>query len=98
MNPSQVTNVFTFSARQRHGVVQKPTDAKGLTLEAWSSGFLVGAFVIMGCITIANMRRGVLLHKVKVPNNYRSYDADSTSSLFFLRYVTSMIVCTMIFF
>ena len=34
-----------------------------LILEAWSQGFMVGALLIMACITIANMRRGVLLHK-----------------------------------
>ncbi|KIV90974.1 hypothetical protein PV10_05572 [Exophiala mesophila] len=33
-------------------------------LEAWSQGFMVGSLIIMACITIANMRRGVLLHKL----------------------------------
>ncbi|KIW26732.1 uncharacterized protein PV07_06542 [Cladophialophora immunda] len=33
-------------------------------LEGWSEGFMVGALVIMACITVANMRRGVLLHKL----------------------------------
>ncbi|ETI23116.1 hypothetical protein G647_04913 [Cladophialophora carrionii CBS 160.54] len=33
-------------------------------LEGWSEGFMVGALVIMACITIANMRRKVLLHKL----------------------------------
>ncbi|KIX10327.1 uncharacterized protein Z518_01409 [Rhinocladiella mackenziei CBS 650.93] len=32
-------------------------------LESWSQGFMVGALLIMACITVANMRRGVLLHK-----------------------------------
>jgi F420-0:gamma-glutamyl ligase-like protein len=27
-------------------------------------GFLFGALLIMACITVANMRRGVLLHKL----------------------------------
>lgn len=44
--------------------VTKPTEPDGLVLEAWSQGFMVGALVIMSCITIANMRRGVLLHKL----------------------------------
>lgn len=35
-----------------------------LILEAWSQGFMVGSLIIMACITIANMRRGVLLHKL----------------------------------
>jgi hypothetical protein len=33
-------------------------------LEGWSEGFMVGALIIMACITIANMRRKVLLHKL----------------------------------
>jgi hypothetical protein len=33
-------------------------------VEGWSEGFMVGALVIMACITIANMRRKVLLHKL----------------------------------
>lgn len=48
-----------------HGqVVAKPTDSGELVLEAWAQGFLVGSLVIMSCITLANMRRGVLLHKL----------------------------------
>jgi hypothetical protein len=44
--------------------VEKPADAKGLTLEAWSEGFMVGALLMMACVTVANMRRKVLLHKL----------------------------------
>jgi len=48
-----------------HGqVVAKPTDSEELVLEAWAQGFLVGSLVIMSFITLANMRRGVLLHKL----------------------------------
>ena len=39
----------------------KPED---FILEAWSEGFMVGALIIMACITIANMRKKVLLHKL----------------------------------
>ncbi|KAJ9652293.1 hypothetical protein H2198_008427 [Neophaeococcomyces mojaviensis] len=35
-----------------------------LILESWSQGFVVGSLMLMGCITVANMRRGVLLHKL----------------------------------
>lgn len=38
--------------------------AEDFILESWSQGFMVGALVIMACITVANMRRGVLLHKL----------------------------------
>lgn len=43
---------------------QRPTNADGLVLEAWAEGFMVGSLIIMTCITVANMRRGVLLHKL----------------------------------
>ena len=43
---------------------QKPSDPDGLILEAWAQGYLVGSMVIMGAITLANMRRGVILHKL----------------------------------
>jgi hypothetical protein len=42
----------------------KPTNAAHLTLEAWSQGMMVGSLVIMAFITTANMRAGVLLHKL----------------------------------
>ncbi|KAK4118348.1 hypothetical protein N657DRAFT_651379 [Parathielavia appendiculata] len=49
------------TAAAEHG---KPSDPAKLTLEAWSQGFMVGALIIMCGITLANMRRGVLLHKL----------------------------------
>lgn len=48
----------------RGEVVQKPENGEDLVLEAWAQGFLVGSLVIMSFITLANMRRGVLLHKL----------------------------------
>jgi hypothetical protein len=45
-------------------LVTKPTSANELILEAWGQGFMVGALIIMMCITLANMRKGVLLHKL----------------------------------
>ncbi len=44
--------------------VEKPTDPAGVTLESWSGGFMVGSLIIMACVTVANMRRKVLLHKL----------------------------------
>ena len=44
--------------------IQKPTDPRGLTLESWAQGYMVGSLIVMACITIANMRRRVLLHKL----------------------------------
>lgn len=42
----------------------KPTRAASLIIEAWSQGFMVGALVIMGAVTVSNMREGVILHKL----------------------------------
>lgn len=44
--------------------IGKPEDAHGLILEAWAQGYMTGSLIIMACITISNMRRGVLLHKL----------------------------------
>ncbi|KAI1124455.1 hypothetical protein F5Y10DRAFT_285014 [Nemania abortiva] len=44
--------------------ISKPTAPLKLILEAWSQGFMIGALVIMIGITLANMRKGVLLHKL----------------------------------
>ncbi|KAH7247372.1 uncharacterized protein BKA55DRAFT_514029 [Fusarium redolens] len=41
-----------------------PSSPAKLTLEAWSQGCMIGALIIMIGITLANMRRGVLLHKL----------------------------------
>jgi hypothetical protein len=40
------------------------TNSEGFVVEAWGEGFMLGALLIMSVITIANMRRGVLLHKL----------------------------------
>lgn len=39
-------------------------DADVLITEAWGQGFMFGALLIMSMITLANMRRKVLLHKL----------------------------------
>ncbi|KAK4540974.1 hypothetical protein LTR36_008482 [Oleoguttula mirabilis] len=44
--------------------VQKPSSLDGAILEAWAQGFMIGALIIMACVTFANMRRNVLLHKL----------------------------------
>ncbi|PGH17297.1 hypothetical protein AJ79_01181 [Helicocarpus griseus UAMH5409] len=50
---------------KRGDSVNRPDDdPDALILEGWAQGFMVGALVIMTAITIANMRRRVLLHKL----------------------------------
>ena len=44
--------------------IHRPTDPDGLVLEAWAQGFMVGGLLFMIAITIANMRRKALLHKL----------------------------------
>lgn len=44
--------------------VSRPTEPDALVLEAWGQGLLVGALLVMFAITIANMRKRVLLHKL----------------------------------
>lgn len=60
--------------------VGKPSDSQGLLIEAWASGCvyptetpmngvdiqtdMTGSLIIMACVTIANMRRKSLLHKL----------------------------------
>lgn len=51
------------------------TTPEGLIIEAWSQGYLVGSLIIMIFITLANMRRGVLLHKVC--NDFSRQDKNS---------------------
>ncbi len=60
MAPQVSTSWYNLSRRE----VTKPTDPNGLILEAWAQGFMVGAIVIMICITLANLKRGVILHKL----------------------------------
>ncbi|KAK7511046.1 hypothetical protein IWZ03DRAFT_396586 [Phyllosticta citriasiana] len=44
--------------------IGKPIHPDGLILEAWAQGFMVGALIVMSCVTVANMRKGVILHKL----------------------------------
>jgi hypothetical protein len=49
---------------EKREVLQKPSDPNGLILEAWAQGYMVGSLIIMSFITVANMRKGILLHKL----------------------------------
>lgn len=46
--------------------VAKPSDAAGVTIEAWAQGYMAGSLIVMACIAVANMRKHVLLHKLIV--------------------------------
>lgn len=45
-------------------VITRPTTSGGLVLEAWGEGLMVGSLLVMAAITISNMRKNVLLHKL----------------------------------
>ncbi|KAF2437517.1 hypothetical protein P171DRAFT_373333 [Karstenula rhodostoma CBS 690.94] len=64
MKLPEATPGVAFIALEKRGVVQKPATPDSLNIEAWSSGYLSGALVVMACITVASMRKGVLLHKL----------------------------------
>ncbi|KAI2986424.1 hypothetical protein CBS147345_10930 [Aspergillus niger] len=47
-------------------VGHRPRDPDILVMEAWGQGFLVGSLIVMIAITAANMKKGMLLHKLIV--------------------------------
>lgn len=74
-----VVEGVALTKRQNGSQNSKPTNPNGLVLEAWAQGFMVGALIIMSCITLANMRRSVLLHKlilIEVASHLCTFDAD----------------------
>jgi hypothetical protein len=52
---------FNHVRRTVHRPVDDPA---ALILEAWSQGLMTGSLFIMAAVTYANMRSGVLLHKL----------------------------------
>ncbi|KAJ5776528.1 uncharacterized protein N7511_001539 [Penicillium nucicola] len=44
--------------------IVKPTDADALILEAWGQGLMLGSLLIMAAVTVANMKKHSMLHKL----------------------------------
>ena len=42
----------------------RPTDPDGLVLEAWGQGLMFGSLLVMAAVTVANIKKHVLLHKL----------------------------------
>ena len=63
--PDAWVSLSSPQLEKRRTVVGKPTTPEGLVLEAWSQGCMVGSIIMLAFITMANMRKGVLLHKVR---------------------------------
>ncbi|KAK5099186.1 hypothetical protein LTS08_005765 [Lithohypha guttulata] len=89
---------------------RKHAKDEDLILESWSQGFVVGALGLMACITIANMRRRVLLHKLILVEqlfalshgsfcfmNFEGYGwyLSSTAALLYLSYILHNVVAWM---
>ncbi len=66
MAPTQATaSKVGLRANATHsGSWRASATPDAFVLEAWSEGCMVGALMIMSFVTVANMRRGVLLHKL----------------------------------
>ena len=60
--PRDETNTGTVGAGD--GDWRAHASDEDLVLEGWSEGYMVGSLIIMACITIANMRKKVWLHKL----------------------------------
>jgi hypothetical protein len=44
--------------------IVKPTQPDALILEAWGQGLMLGSLLIMAAVTVANMKKHILLHKL----------------------------------
>lgn len=67
MTGSNGSGLFTLSVQPSDlakRTIQRPVGEPALILEAWSQGLMTGSIVIMAAVTYANMRPGVLLHKL----------------------------------
>lgn len=65
-NNTQIDNGTSIEANstQAFGDWRRNATPLAYITEGWSEGFMLGSLIIMSCITIANMRKGVLLHKL----------------------------------
>ncbi|KAL5339477.1 hypothetical protein BJX70DRAFT_153975 [Aspergillus crustosus] len=44
--------------------IARPTDPDSLVLEAWGQGLMVGSLLVMAAVTVSNMKKHILLHKL----------------------------------
>ena len=69
MAPSAIIRPQRSSIVRRYlkgepGSWRKNATEDAFILESWGQGFIVGALLIMALITISNMKKGILLHKL----------------------------------
>lgn len=56
--------IHTLALKPTFGNWRDVDNVEAYIVEGWGEGFMFGALLIMAIITVANMRRGVLLHKM----------------------------------
>lgn len=69
MAPSAIIRPGRSSIVRRYlegepGSWRKNATEDAFILESWGQGFIVGALLIMALITISNMKKGIVLHKL----------------------------------
>ncbi|KAL4886941.1 hypothetical protein BJY04DRAFT_44043 [Aspergillus karnatakaensis] len=50
--------------KEESNLITRPTDPDSLVLEAWGQGLMVGSLLVMIAVTISNMKKHILLHKL----------------------------------
>lgn len=62
----QVSTMYLHYRRNNNtfGNWREVDNIEAYILEGWGEGFMFGALLVMAIITVVNMRRGVLLHKM----------------------------------
>lgn len=50
--------------RETFGNWRDGIDIESLIVESWGQGFMLGSLMLISLITVVNMRRGVVLHKL----------------------------------
>lgn len=66
MAPTFASSEFSYIFRRQNtfGDWRDVDNVESYIVESWGEGFMFGALLIMSVIAVANMRRGVLLHKL----------------------------------
>ena len=63
---SQLSTMYLHYRRDNNtfGNWRDVDNIEAYIVEGWGEGFMFGALLVMAIITLVNMRRGVLLHKM----------------------------------
>jgi hypothetical protein len=64
IHQGSITSLHYRRDRPTFGNWRDVHNTESYILEGWGEGFMFGALLMMVIITVANMRRGIFLHKV----------------------------------